>query len=425
MTRRIEIDTQERFDFNDNKPRSIADFLMTHYNIRMPLQDPEKIQITPKDETLWKYQPKDVLNEILLHLKSNGKNVTKSDLWSVIISPNYIEPYDPVKEYFDSIRGTYKGESHIDILCNHIKARTFDDNTPEYYQERANRLIKKWIVACVACWLGGQPNDVALGLISGRGGIGKTSLGKYIFPEPIQEYYTAASKDERLFNMTDAFTRYMFINFEELEGINKSTINTFKMLMSQSEILSRTYHEKIATNKKRLACVLFSTNHNQEHGGFIHASYGDTRRFGCIELDDIDWEGYPREVDVDQIWSEALNLYEDTDFKYVFDKETDFPDFIKYNQRYAYESTAMECIQRNLSVPENENEGEKLNATMILNKLIAMNKIKRDDLGPRDDKINIRTIGVALSALGFQNIVFRPKEGNNNPIYGWLVKFNE
>lgn len=422
--KRITINTDKKLDFADSSPRGIADFLKKHYHIKMPLQDPEKIQITPIEETLWKYQPKDVLNEILLHFKTEGINISKNDLFMVISSPNYIEPYDPVKEYFDSIRGTYRGISHIDILCQHIIPRVFSDNTPEFYRERTDRLIKKWIVACVACWLGDIPNDVALGLISGRGGIGKTSLTKFLFPKPLKDYYVVASKDERIFNITDAFTRYLFINFEEMEGINKSTINTLKLLMSRDEVESKTYHERIATRKKRLACVLFNTNHNQENNGFIHSYFGDTRRFGCIELEDIDWEEYNEAVDPDQIWAEALNLYEDTDFNYIFDKVNDYPDFIRYNQRYPYESTAMSYIQSWLSKPENENDGVKINSSGILRQLLDSGRIKREHIGPKEKDVNANSIGRALAALGYEPVKYRPSD-RDIPLSGWHVKFNE
>lgn len=412
--KRITTDKEKRLDFTDSSPRGIADFLMKHYTIKMPLQDPEKIQIIPKD----------VLNEILLHLKMESINVSKSDLWMVMSSPNYIEPYDPVKEYFDSIRGTFRGDSHIDLLCQYLSPRVFADNTPEFYRERTDKLIKKWIVACVACWVGDVPNDVALGLISGRGGIGKTRLCEFLFPKQLSDYYTPASKDDRLFNMTDAFTRYLIVNFEEMEGINKSTIHTFKMLMSQNEILSKTYHERIATKKKRLACVMFSSNHNQENNGFIDPSYGDSRRFGCIELDDINWSGYNEVVDVDQIWAEALNLYEDTDFNYIFDKENDFPDFVKYNEKYILGSTAMSYIQSWLSIPSDENVGEKLNSTGILKRLVDSKRIKNEHLGPKNKDVNANTIGKALALLGYLPVKYR-SEGSSVPLSGWHVKFNE
>lgn len=422
--KRITTTEEKKLDFSDSSPRGIADFLMNHYTIRMPLQDPEKLQITPKDETLWKYQPKDVLNEIILHLKMENRNISKSDLWMIISSPNYIEPFDPVKEYFESIRGTYKGISHIDLLCQYLIPRVFDDNTPEFYRTRTDNLIKKWIVACVACWIGDEPNDVALGLISGKGGIGKTSFSEFLFPDPLKEFFITASKNDRLFDMTDAFTRYMMVHFEEMEGLDKSTINTFKMLMSHYEILSKTYHERIATKKKRLACVIFSTNHNQENQGFIHPSYGDTRRFGCIELEDIDWGGYNEAVDVDQIWAEALNLYEDTDFNYIFDKENDYPDFIKYNQRYLFESTAMSYIQSWLMRPDNESDGEKLNSSGILKRLVDSGRIKKEHLGPKQKDVNANSIGKALASFGYEQVKYRPQD-SQVPLSGWLVKFND
>lgn len=415
----------ETLQWDDSSPRGIADFLNKHYNVIVPLQDPGMMQITPKDEALWKYQPRDVLNEILLHFKMERINVNRNDLLSVLQSPNYIEPFDPIRSYFDSIRGIYKGTSHIDILSSCIVPRIFDDNTPEYYRKRTDELFKKWLVACVACWLGNVPNEVALTLISGEGGIGKTRLGQFLVPEKLKDYYISISKEEnKPFNMADAFTKYMFINSEELVGLTNSTIRSFKQLMSQKEIPTKSPHERILSKKTRLSCFLISTNHSQEKNGFINPSWAEERRFGCIEITDVNYERYNAEVDIDQVWSEALNLYESTRYKYVFDKETDFPEFVEYNKRYLLSYSAHFYVQTYFSSPENDSDGQPMNASMLYAYLRRKRLIKREHEGPRLIDVNENSIGRALSSLGFRKTKFRP-EGSRIPLDGYIVKINE
>ena len=414
----------EKLDWENSSPQGIADFLNKHYNVIVPLQDPDMMQITPKDGTLWKYQPRDVLNEILLHFKMERINVSRNDLLSVLQSPNYIEPFDPIKSYFDSLRGKYEGISHIDILCSCLTPRAFDDNTPDHYRRRTDNLLKKWLVACVANWLGNIPNEVALILISGHGGIGKTRLSQFLVPDKLKDYYIPISDDDRVFNMTDAFTKYMFINSEEMTGLKKNTISSFKQLMSQTEIPSRSHHERIVSKKKRLACFIASTNHNQEKNGFIHQSWADERRFGCIELIDIDYNRYNKEVNIDQIWSEALNLYESTNFDYIFDKDKDFPDFINYNNRFLLQSSSLYYLQEHLSIPENDEDGVPMNASMVLQYLRKNRLIKREHEGPRLTDINENSIGRALSSLGFRRTKFRPK-GSNIPLDGYIVRLKD
>ena len=414
------IDVDESIGKSGNKNREIIDYINANYEILIPVQDPEKIQINYKgeDEDRYRYSPS--FEDLTLHLEESGFNISDGKLWKMITSPNYIDPFDPVKDYFDRIRGTFNGESHIDLLCQHITPRSFEDNMPEYYQQRTVYLIRKWLVASVACWIDGKPNSVCLGLISGKGGLGKTTMFRFLLPEALQEYYIQPSKDERIFNMEASYVRYMMVNFEELEGINKSTINTFKKVQTDPKILTKSRNERVATNKKRLACSVFSSNCNSEMGGFIQPYFGDTRRFGAIEITHIDHQ-YSNVVDVDQLWAEALNLYENTEFDYVFDMN-DFDDFNHYNMRYVSESLAMYYIQQHLNHPSDDNDGEKLNASAILKRLVDNKHIRNEDLGPNNKLVNIRTLGYALASLGYQYGSYRDE--TNMPLKGWHVKFN-
>ncbi|NDV96034.1 hypothetical protein D0T84_14090 [Dysgonomonas sp. 521] len=392
--------------------KQIVGFLQEHYEIRIPAQDPSKIKITCKDESRYSFPPD--FGDIWLHLKSEGHSVSKDILRTVIRSPNYITPCDPIREYFDSVRKKWQGESQIDKFCNYIIPRVFEENTPEYYRERTNKLIKKWFVACVACWIGKYPNDVALGFIHSSEGIGKTHLVEFFVPDMLKEYYVKSSKDDKKFDIEDVFTRYMIVNFDELNGVNPRSVDTFKSCMSDRKILNKRRHEEFATDKDRIGCAVFTTNRNQELGGFLHDSYG-YRRWGIIELEDIDRE-YSKVVDVDQLWSEALTLFEETEFNYKFE-QPDYDDFKEYNRRYMFETSAMKFVQLHLTVPQSNDEGEKLNASAIFARL--RNKIRKED----QSKITITKLGTALTALGFPKISFRDDDGNS--IKGYRVIFND
>ena len=400
----------------DDKVQQVVSFLMEHYDIRIPIQDPAKIQISCKDKHRYTFPP--TFNDISLHLMSESIIVGDNMLRKIIRSPNQIAPVNPVINYFNRIRGQWKGVSHIDILSSHIIPRVFDGNSDTYYRERTDRLIRKWLVACVACWTKGISNDVALGFVDVRGGSGKTYFTQFILPDELSEFYVQASKDEHKFDIEDAYTRYMIVNFEELNGLSKGSINTFKMAQTCTHITTKMRHEEFPSKKNRLACSMFNTNFNEENGGFIQSWYGpDTRRFGCIEIADIQQE-YSTIVDVDQMWSEALTLCESSSFNYHFDK-ADYEEFNAYNARYKFETDAMRYIQSYTEIPENDNEGEKLNPTQILQRLIKDRRIKSEDM----NKITPQKIGLALNALGYQAVTYRSKTDNNEPRKGYHLKF--
>lgn len=402
----------------DDKVAEIRGFLTKHYDIRVPVQDPSKIQITCKDQNLYTFAPD--FNDISLHLLSEGICVSDTILRKILRSPNQIPPVNPIQEYFDSVRGKWEGKSQIDYLSSHLQPRTWDEHPESWYRERTDRFIKKWLVACVATWLGDDEtavNDVAFGLVQAMGGSGKTFFSRFLLPDKLKDYYIASSKEEKYFNIDDVYTRYMIVNFEELNGLHKGSINTFKQAQSDFKITTKLRHEEFPTLKKRIACSVLSTNFNQENGGFIQPYYGsDTRRFGLVEVTGID-QGYSRKVDVDLLWSEALTLYESNSFDFKF-RDADYLDFNAYNMRYKFETEAMRYIQLYITQPENQYEGEKLNATQILQKLNASRRIRSEDL----DKLTPQRIGQAMNAFGYEQISFR-SDGFDKPIKGYHVKF--
>ncbi len=403
-------------DLFDDKVQLIIGFIQRHYKVIIPLRDYSKMQIICKDKNRYKYPP--TFDDLSLHLMSEGISVSDNILRKILRSPNKIAPVNPIKDYFDSVRGKWQGKSHIDLLCEHIKPRCFDGNNEEHYKNRTNTLFKKWLVACVAQWLGGVPNDVSLGLVEGAGGSGKTFLSQFLLPDELTDFYTQASKEDKNFNLEDAYTRFMLVNFEELNGLKKGNFNTYKALQSSKDITTKTRYEEFPTKKPRLACSIFSTNFNQENGGFIQPWYGsDTRRLGIIEINGID-QSYASKVNKDELWSEALTLYESGTFEYKFTRP-DYEEFNTYNQRYKFETPAMYYVQLCMEEAINDSDGEKLNATQIVERLIARKKIQSKHIS----EITPQKMGYALSVLGYTRFPYRDASDNNKPKNGYKVRF--
>jgi len=398
----------------DDSIRPIADFLLKHYEIRVSVQDPSKKYIVCRDADRINIEPNE--REISLHLASDGIRVGDATLRKILSSPYYIPHIDPIKEYFDSVRGAWNGVSQIDILCSHIIIREFGETVDRPYTSRAHKLIKKWLVACCAMWIDNIPNDVILGFIQSKGGSGKSFLMQYFLPQCLQDYYIEASKDEKNFNIEDVYTRYMIVNYEELEGITKGTINTIKKIQSNSQINIKRRDEIYSSKKNRIGCGVLNTNYNAENGGFIYGWYGpDLRRFGLIEIEDID-QAYSKIIDINQLWAEVLILYSDANFDYHFDKP-DYDDFNEYNARYRIETIAMKRLVKYVRAPNADEEGDKMTPTQILNRLVEMRHIKNDD------DINAQKMGAALKALGYEQIAFRSKEDDNESRKGYHVMF--
>lgn len=372
--------------------QEIINFLNENYDIRVNCFDPSRSQIKSK-KIKYAYPPS--FDDISLHCTDAGIPVSDTILRKILRSPNQVKTYNPIQEYFDSLRKQYKGESHIDILLSHLTARDFGDKEEGYYQARMARIVRKWLVATVACALGKHPNEVALGFIQREEGVGKTFLTKFIVPDPLKEFYTKSQAHSQNFVLEDAFAKNLIVNFDEMVGITNRSSDEFKKVLSDTTIMVKHYRDPFPMLAPRIASAMFTTNHNEDLGGFISANMG-TRRFACIELDGINQE-YSVKVDVDQLWAEAVMLLDQEAFDYKFMME-DFTEFKLYNERYREQTTALRLVETYYLKPTTEEDGEYLQPQQILQDMV------KSKLIPSNDRPNVTSqkIGEALRQLKFE-----------------------
>jgi len=406
---------QGSLGFNDSdKLQKTVDFILDTYDIQKAMYDPAKIAIYYKDKALGEGLVD--FDRISLDLAEYGITIGDAILRKILRSDKYIKTFNPITEFFDKIRGSFSGDSQIDLLAKHLIAREWEDQPEGYYQQRAAKLLRKWLVACVACWKDGHPNDVMLTLIQMKEGVGKTYFTEWIVPDRLKEYYIKSNSRPDRFDMEDAFTRNMIVCFDEMVGLTKGTADTFKQTIASNVLWVKRRNDEFPIGRPRLACAIGTTNHNQELNGFIQECFG-YRRFGCIELLDID-RSYSTLIDKNLLWAEALMLYENSSFDYQFNQE-DFDEFKAYNQRYVVEYPALKYVRLYVSHPtgSEDEQTQMLNPTEICKLLRDRNKINREDLL----HVNPQKVGAALTSLGF---IQKSDRSGSTPRYRYHVVIN-
>lgn len=392
-----------------NKISIVKDFLLENYDIKINVFDPSRPIIKSK---IKEYVHPVEFNDIYLHLKDEDINVSASDLRMLIMSRNQMQTTNPIAEYFMSLDKAYKGISHMDMFIDHLDIVDFGDREDNYYENRARLLFRKWIVSTAACALGIKQNEVALGFIAPGEGIGKTYLTEFITPQVLTDYYLNSKSDDK-FDLELEFSRNLIINFDELVGVGQGNAEEFKKVLSAKEFQFRS--RCFAQKTKRIASATFTSNRNRDMGGFITTNMG-YRRYGCIEINSIDW-AYSTKVDVNQIWAEAMMLLQSSTFDFVFSRE-DFREFEEYNSKYIKQDNAHSLISEYFSIPEsNDADGvEFMQPIDIIKSLNNARKIKSNMTN-----ITEVTVGQALKALGFKKVQKRVSAG---PRYGYLVTKN-
>ena len=385
-----------------NRVALVKEFLDQHYEIKINIFDHSKVTIVAKSK---QYEEQISMEDISLHMLEDGICGSDSILKKIITSPNQTKPYNPIKDYFKSLEGKYSGESHIEKLCSYLKARDYGDKEDSYYQKRLVYTFRKWIVACVACAIGIKENDAMFVVVNNEEGIGKSKLLEYLVPEILKGYYSKSQKD---MNYPDMFTSNLLINFDEMTGLTRSTAEEFKNLLSSRQInISR----RFTTTKQRYASTCGSSNKDAEHGGFLIPDMG-TRRFAINHIDSIDWE-YNKQVEIDQIWAEAVMLLSQ-DFQYTWNPE-DFKEFGQYNARFIVQTTSYKLIKEFYRVPEPEEEEVAVfrMPVEILRDLRSARKVNSSMTTVSD--VNI---GIALKQLGYSRF---GKKLNGGTRYGYNV----
>ena len=385
--------TISRNNLFDNKIKQVTDFLKEHYSIEINQFNPSQIRIISKSKK-YKLPSRISINDISLHLRENDIAHSKNLLRDIILSPNQVDVFNPIEEYFNKIKGTYNGVSHIDLLLSHLTPKDFSDKKKGYYVERMIKLFRKWIVATVACAIRVKPNDVQLIFIMEAEGTGKTFLSNFLCPDDIRNMFKESSKDKKVFQFSDAFANNFLVLFDEMVGLNNFTAEQFKSTMSAKNIELKFRYNDIPIVVPRIASAIGTTNNKTGHRkGFLTPALG-YRRFGCIHLDKINL-AYSDKINIDNLWAEALTLFEGG-FNYTWDQE-DFEDFADYNGRYLVETEAHSLISAYFEKPLN-GEGTWMQPKEILEELLkkkAINKEQRTLMTPEK-------IGEALTGLGFK-----------------------
>ena len=387
-----------------NRLDEVKQWLTRNYIVRVNLLDRTKISLSPTEECDYEYLHPITEDDIFLHAYADELPVSQKVLKLLLSSPNQMESFNPIVDYLTSLRGKYRGPSQIDLLCKSLHVVV---GSPE----RACRILRKWLIASAACALGIRQNDVALGLVGEKAGIGKTTFFEMLVPPCLREYYQVAQKDERLFQMPLAFVQRFILNFDEFAAIRKSNEEDFKQLMSSSVIEVKRQGSRYSEKAPRVASVCFTSNKNHRMGGFIRVpDKGLMRRLAIIEVDGFD--DYRASLDVDQLWAEAIMLL-DGGFNPTW-TQSEYSEFVDENRQYVCESNALRLLKLHYRKPEVGERGQFMTARDIVDQLKERRK-----LSSVTQQVNEVTVGLALSVLDFKPRSARDKNGE--PRYGYDI----
>lgn len=387
----------ERLELSVSKTKGAVslfkDWLFENYKLRVNSLDPDDIYLEPTEDNPINYEYDVTEGDIYLHALEDGLSANKGLINSIIQSPNHSEHFNPIIEYLDSLKGKYKGRSQIDYLCSCLK---LGDKSLE---KRTAYIVRKWLMAVAACVMGKRANDVALGIISDRAGIGKTTFFEELIPLHLRKYITTVLKNSNNTLPVQYFSNKILLNFDELSAITSVTENQFKQLLSSENVVVNVPGSRRSKQVQRIASVCFTSNKTEEQGGFIRSSDpGMLRRLAVVEVESID--DYREALNQDMLWAEVVMMLEGG-FDYEWNQD-DFKYFVNTNKKYIITTNAMRLVRMYYMVPSSTDHVRYMTSRDVL---LELKKMKR--IPSNMSNVDEITLGQALSSAGFKRVIKR------------------
>lgn len=208
--------------------------------------------------------------------------------------------------YFEALTKWDKTD-HIGNLAEYLKPKVLSEGVNE--MPRLKVIFKKMIVKMVACSMGKTLNKHCF-VLMGANGIGKTSFLNWLLPPGLS---AKLEQNFELSNLTpDDFLTNFWIQIDELTSERKQDIVNFgKTLMKDQVRVRLPYSEKPKLTQKR--CNFVATTNDLD---FLKDKELQ-KRCVCFYLGEINWS-YLDDIDINQVWAQAFELYKSTTFNYKF-----------------------------------------------------------------------------------------------------------
>mgnify|MGYP003378100270 CR=1 FL=1 len=223
--------------------------------------------------------------------------------------------FHPVKEYLGGL--DWDGEDHIARLAGYFK----DAHAPIEYKDGTRRAVfhawlLRWLIGAVGKALNAAPNMMLV--LDGPQGIGKSYFARWL-AEPLAEYFVEApiNPDDK-----DTSLRLISAWLWEVAELGATTrradVEALKSFITLRDVTVRKPYGHHDVHGPAVCSLIGTLN---DSGGFLNDTTG-SRRFLTLALTDLNW-GYRTDVNIAQVWAQAVHLYRAGESPYLTTDERD------------------------------------------------------------------------------------------------------
>ena len=363
-------------------------FLNSKYELKRNVIT-QKIEILIKETGEMKELDDPFLSRIYFELHKNNMGLNKQDLQLLLINPDFVKEYDPLKDFIDNI----PDPQDMDYI------KTFTDCiTLSNEKERSlfQKTFKKWFVGIMT---GVYPNNFCnhlMFILIGKQGIGKTRVLNYLIPIELKNYLQeqgVLKEDDK--DVKISVSTHLLLNIDELESFRKKDVDSLKSLITAKHFDLRMPYDHFSRKLKKRASFMGSTNKDN----FLSDPTG-ARRFLIFEIDFINFNKINNELIKNMYW-QARKLYKSGGFKFHLTQEI-IEKLNCRNERFAQEDLVKELVIKYLEPAKefkNEDGIELMTCSEITAYLLEEANLGDSSLNNRD--WTIRKLGIHLKSGGF------------------------
>ena len=371
----------------------IEDYLSENYDFRYN-EISNEVESRKKNE--FEFNPLNE-NNIYRELQRGNYKISQANL-AVILRSDFVETYNPFRQYFENLPEWDKETDYIENLANFVKAND---------QTRFNYHFKKMLVRVVACALIDQIFNKHAFILVGVGeknqNSGKSTLSRFLCPPVLDGYITetfSPDKDGQI-----SLAENLFINLDELASLSKYEINQLKSSFSKDKVKIRRPFEKKATTSPRRASFIGSTNKAE----FLTDETGSVRWL-CFEIVGINWD-YKLLIDINKVWAQAYYLFT-SDFKYNLSFD-DIKINDQANRQFQKSTPEVELISTKYE------PGTALNHDKFITPFELANILTNECT--TNYKFTAENVGKALTYLSFERV--QKRIDGSNPVSGYYINY--
>lgn len=335
------------------------------------------------DDGVWRPIDNRDLATITTRMQATFEHTNMQQVRMWLNSRDVVEDYDPAQEYFKTLK-PWNPDTDPDYIrqffIDHLIFAKPEDK--EYYY----MVLSKWMVCCVALWLGKVHENPIMPIFTGPQHVGKTYFIMHILPPQLMHYLNCANPSARLekdFSISMSENALVFID-EFSFGTNAKS-DAYKYLVTSSITNERAAYDVYRERRERKAGLIGACNEKS----FIHDKEGN-RRYPAIEVTGtVNLHESP--LPYEGAYAQAFYLAHSG---YRFKPTKEESELItSHNREYMEPNDCEEAIATYYRKPNNDETGIAVTAASIQQHLAA--------LGLRGKGYSVVEIGRALTHLGF------------------------